>query len=61
MKDPESDFFKAVGALGIHEPLRNAESVPAAAIATGAMRRTTLFEPSNIKTISLTKETQEKS
>ena len=43
MKDPESDFFKAVGALGIHEPLRNAESVPAAAIATGAMRKTTFF------------------
>lgn len=28
-------FFQAVGALAVHEPLRNAESVPAAALATG--------------------------
>lgn len=29
-----SPFFKAVGALAVHEPLRNTESVPAAALAT---------------------------
>ena len=35
LKDQSSSFFKAVGALAVHEPLRNAESVPAAALATG--------------------------
>lgn len=30
-----SSFFKAVDALAVHEPLRDVESVPAAAIATG--------------------------
>ena len=35
LADRSSPFFHAVDALGIHEPLRNAESVPAAALATG--------------------------
>jgi hypothetical protein len=35
LADHSSAFFKAVGALAVHEPLRNAESVPAAALATG--------------------------
>eukprot|EP01047_Picozoa_sp_COSAG01_P076417 COSAG01_NODE_13410_length_1588_cov_1.851007_2_plen_154_part_00 len=35
LTDHSSAFFKAVGALAVHEPLRNAESVPAAALATG--------------------------
>ena len=30
-----SPYFKAVGALAVHEPLRNAENVPADALATG--------------------------
>ena len=35
LADKSSAFFKAVGALAVHEPLRNAESVPAPALATG--------------------------
>ena len=35
MADHSSAFYNAVGALGIHEPLRNAESVPETALATG--------------------------
>ena len=35
LANQSSPFFKAVGALAVHEPLRNAESVPANALATG--------------------------
>eukprot|EP01050_Picozoa_sp_SAG11_P003574 SAG11_NODE_205_length_12427_cov_8.010140_7_plen_910_part_00 len=35
LANKSSSFFKAVGALAVHEPLRNVESVPAAALATG--------------------------
>ena len=35
LSNKSTDFFKAVGALAVHEPLRNAESVPQAALSTG--------------------------
>ena len=33
--DNTTEYFRAVGALAVHEPLRSAESVPADALATG--------------------------
>jgi galactosylceramidase len=35
LEDNTTEWFKSVGALAVHEPLRGAESVPANAIATG--------------------------
>ena len=35
MRNHSSDYFRAVDALAVHEPLRDALSVPAAALATG--------------------------
>ena len=35
LENKSTDFFKSVGALAVHEPLRNAESVPQAALDTG--------------------------